>query len=63
MFKIIKVLNHNAVISRDEDTGKEYLMLGKGIGFGKKILDQIKTNSLERMCLLQDLGKDDEMRN
>lgn len=36
MYRITKVLNHNSVIAVD-DNAKEYLVMGKGIGFGKKI--------------------------
>ncbi|MBE6047385.1 MAG: PRD domain-containing protein [Clostridium sp.] len=41
MFRIIKVLNHNSVIATDNDGKKEYILLGKGIGFGKKINERI----------------------
>lgn len=34
MYRLVKVLNHNTVIVEEEK--KEYLIMGKGIGFGKK---------------------------
>ena len=37
--RIIKILNHNSVIANDNNEKKEYILLGKGIGFGKKIND------------------------
>ncbi|MCR5525765.1 MAG: PRD domain-containing protein [Lachnospiraceae bacterium] len=40
MYRITKVLNHNAVIAVDDET-KEYLIMGKGIGFGRKITEEI----------------------
>lgn len=37
MYRIGKVLNHNSVIAIDMDSNKEYVILGRGIGFGKKV--------------------------
>ena len=36
MYRICKVLNHNGVIALDMNDSKEYVLLGKGVGFGKK---------------------------
>ena len=36
MYRICKVLNHNGVIAIDMNNSKEYVLLGKGVGFGKK---------------------------
>ncbi len=36
MYKIKKVLNHNSVIAVDTDALVEYLIMGKGVGFGMK---------------------------
>ncbi len=53
MFKIKKVLNHNTVLAVETDELKEYLVLGKGVGFGKKptedfqIIDGYRVFSLE----------------
>lgn len=41
MFRVIKILNHNSVIATDNDGKKEYILLGKGIGFGKKVDERI----------------------
>ena len=54
MYRITKVLNHNTVIGVMEDTNKEYLIMGKGIGFGKKITERIETNGSETIYSLQD---------
>lgn len=35
MYRIVKVLNHNAVLAVNAEDGKECLLMGKGIGFGK----------------------------
>ena len=36
MYRVIKALNHNAVLVLD-GSSQEYLIMGKGIGFGKKV--------------------------
>ena len=36
MYKIKKVLNHNVVIGYDSESRLDYLIMDKGIGFGKK---------------------------
>lgn len=36
MYRVIKALNHNAVLALEAGTSREYLILGKGIGFGKR---------------------------
>ena len=38
--QIIKVINNN-VISSEDDKGKEIIVMGKGIGFGKKAGEEI----------------------
>lgn len=35
MFRVIKPLNNNGLLALTEE-GKEVILLGKGIGFGKK---------------------------
>lgn len=37
MYRVSKVLNNNGVIAIDMDQNKEYVILGKGVGFGKKV--------------------------
>lgn len=54
MYRITKVLNHNAVIGVREDTRKEYLIMGKGIGFGKKITERVETSGNETIYSLQE---------
>lgn len=36
MYRITKPLNHNAVLAFDVDEGREYLVVDKGVGFGRK---------------------------
>lgn len=54
MYRITKVLNHNTVIGLKEDTRKEYLIMGKGIGFGKKVSERLETDGSETIYSLQD---------
>ena len=41
MFKILKVLNNNGILVINLDTKQEFIFLGKGVGFGKKINQNI----------------------
>lgn len=41
MYRIAKVLNHNAVIAIGKEDNAEYLLMGKGVGFGKKVSQQV----------------------
>ena len=43
--QIIKVINNN-VISSEDDKGKEIIVMGKGIGFGKKAGEEIDRKSI-----------------
>lgn len=42
MYRIIKVLNNNGILVYHSETGKEMILLGNGIGFGKKPTQQIE---------------------
>lgn len=42
MYRISKVLNHNGVIAIDMEDNKEYVLLGKGVGFGKKVSERFE---------------------
>lgn len=53
MYRVEKVLNHNALIAVLEGTGKEYLILGKGIGFGKKVAQRIEAGPESTVYSLQ----------
>lgn len=37
MYRVGKALNHNTLIAISQEDGQEYLVIGKGIGFGKKV--------------------------
>lgn len=54
MYRIEKVLNHNTVIAIYTEDNKEYLIMGKGIGFGKKINERIETRPEDTVYSLQE---------
>ena len=45
MYRVIKALNHNAVLALKGSSAQEYLILGKGIGFGKKVSERIQPSA------------------
>ena len=42
MHRIIKVLNNNGILVYDEERKRELILLGNGVGFGKKPSQQIE---------------------
>lgn len=54
--KILKIMNNNAVASKD-DTDREIIVLGKGIGFKKHINDEIDETCIEKIFRLPDASK------
>ena len=42
MYRVTKALNHNAVLAIMDKSSREYLLLGKGIGFGRKVSEYIE---------------------
>lgn len=42
MYRVIKVLNNNGILVYDNRTGRELILLGNGVGFGKKPTQQIE---------------------
>lgn len=55
--KIIKILNNNVVQTNNKD-GEEIIIMGRGIGFQKKIGDAIDTEDIQKTFVLKD---DDSM--
>lgn len=56
MYRVVKVLNHNAVIAVDDST-IEYLIMGKGIGFGKKISENLESSDSDTVYSLKTAGE------
>ena len=42
MYRVEKVLNHNVILSIYENNKQEYLLVGKGVGFGRKTAQRIE---------------------
>lgn len=47
MYQVVKVLNNNVCMAKD-DKGMECIVVGKGIGFGKRPGDIIEEDKLEK---------------
>ena len=43
MFRIIKALNNNSILVLSNETKREYILMGSGIGFGKMPGQQIES--------------------
>lgn len=56
-FEIKKVLNHNSLIGIGAEDNKEYLVLGKGLAFGKKIGEQIASRTEDTVYSLQETSE------
>ena len=55
MYRIRKVLNHNAAIVIGMEDNGEYLLMGKGVGFGKKTGERVEAGSETTAYCLQQL--------
>ena len=53
MYRIKKVLNHNTVIVVS-DKNKEYMIMGKGVGFGRKVSERMEPGEGDTVYSLQD---------
>ena len=59
MYRITKVLNHNTVLAVKDKSAREYLIVGKGVGFGKKITQSVEPteeDSLYELTQTRDRG-------
>lgn len=54
MYRITKVLNHNTVLAVGEDGQSSWLILGKGVGFGKKVTERIELRETDTLYSLQE---------
>ncbi len=53
MYRVKKVLNHNTVIGIRSEDNQEYLIMGKGIGFGKKVSERLEERAGDTVYSLQ----------
>lgn len=60
MYRITKPLNHNAVLAFSVDDGREYLVVGRGVGFGRKPGERVgdfdRDGDVQRYVLSKDVG-------
>lgn len=54
MYRVEKVLNHNALIGILENTTQEFLIMGKGIGFGKHVSENIDVSENDMIYSLKE---------
>ncbi len=59
MFRVGKALNHNTLIAISMEDNQEYLMIGKGIGFGKKVSEQFSLSE-DAECTIYSLQEQTE---
>ena len=54
MYRVSRVLNNNGVIAIDMEDNQEYVLLGKGLGFGKKVSERFEKPDGTSMYRLAD---------
>ena len=62
MYRVKKALNHNAVIAIGTADNQEYLILGKGIGFGKKVSEHMNTGEGDSVYSLKEITERGDAR-
>ena len=53
MYRVIKVLNNNSILALSSPGNDEVIILGKGIGFGKKVSETLKDVKDAKIYTLQ----------
>lgn len=59
MYRVTKVLNHNTVLAFDTGDHQEKLVLGKGVGFGRKVGERTTFSPEVTVYLLVEQGRGD----
>lgn len=54
MYRVKKVLNHNTLIAIGGSDNQEYMIMGKGVGFGKKVSEQFELRAEDTLYSLQE---------
>lgn len=57
MYQIIKVLNNNALLVQNSDKASESILLGRGIGFGRRNGDSLEDNMQAKEYTLDNDGR------
>ena len=53
MYRVRKVLNHNAILVLAPEEKREYLILGRGVGFGRKTSERVEARPEDTVYSLQ----------
>ena len=53
VYCILRILNNNALLAEEKGDGSERILLGKGIGFGKRAGDEVTIYSRFKMAIRQ----------
>lgn len=61
-YKIIRAFNHNVVFCLDKEISKECILIGRGIGFGKKENDIIDNKRIEKVFYLSNEANKDKFK-
>jgi transcriptional antiterminator len=61
-YKIIKTFNHNVVFCIDEELSKECILIGRGIGFGKKENEVIDNKKIEKRFHISNEANKDKFK-
>lgn len=59
MYRVTKVLNHNTILAFDTEDHQEKLVLGKGVGFGRKVGERTVLSPEATVYLLVQQGRGD----
>lgn len=62
MYRITKVLNHNSILVIQTEKKKEYLIMGKGVGFGRKVSEYVEAGPDDTVYSLQELTERGDAR-
>lgn len=62
MYRITKVLNHNTVLGVSMEDNREYMLMGKGIGFKKKISERLEVGPEVRIYSLNTASRQGNAR-
>ena len=54
MYRITKVLNHNTILAVRVEDNQECMIMGKGVGFGKKISERIEVREEDTVYFLKE---------
>lgn len=63
MYRVKKVLNHNAVLLIETEEKREYLAMGKGLGFGRKVSEYVEIGPEDTLYSLQEMTERGNAQN